>query len=341
LGAALTAEVLVALDAPWFVLSNQIMSETFFAAMLLIAVFLPLLAVRRTRGTLLYATGAGLACGCATLIRPIGLVLPVLVPIPFIFAARIAPRRRLLAVAVTLVLAMLAPAGWAARNFNAARYPGLSTIGSINLYFYRAANVIARQRGKSLEETRAFLANQLGVSFERVYQPSEQSPALAHRMNHMALKILAAHPLTAAAMTVQSTLYMAFSPIRTQLAKVAGTAGGSSGMGLSAGAPSISRLRATLGRVWASPMLTALELGQIAMLAIAWIGIARALLSCRRAATEYRVWCGCLMAVSLILLMLAAGGEADVRFRAPVAPLMAAVAGLGYFAPDNKRRSCR
>jgi hypothetical protein len=35
----------------------------------------------------------------------------------------------------------------------------------------------------------------------------------------------------------------------------------------------------------------------------------------------------------VILLTLAAGGEADARFRAPVIPLLAIVAAIGYF-PD-------
>ena len=330
--AALTAELLLALDVPWFVLSNQVMSETLFAALLLLGAFVPLLAIRYARGTLAAATVAGLACGFAILVRPIGLVLPLLVPIPFIFAARISARGRLLAMAITLVLSLLAPIGWAVRNFTVTGYFGLSTIGAINIYFYRAANVIAREQGQGLEETRTVLERRLGVPFDRVYDPQEQRPELARRMNHLALGILVAHPLTAAAMTVQSTLYLALCPIRTQLARVAGTTGGSKGLGLSAGAPSLSRVALTMRRVLGSPVLAALEFCQIALLAVVWIGIARALLACRHAATEYRVWCLYLTALTLILLLLAAGGEADVRFRVPVAPLMAAVAGLGYFA---------
>jgi hypothetical protein len=93
-------------------------------------------------------------------------------------------------------------------------------------------------------------------------------------------------------------------------------------------------MRAVLQKLFESPMLTVLEAFQVLMVAIMWIGVARALLRWGEASTEYRVWSLYLLGLAVLMLALAAGGEADVRFRVPAVPLLAAVAGLGYFAAD-------
>jgi hypothetical protein len=334
--AALTAEILVALDIPSFVLVNQMMAETLFAMFLLIASVPALLAIRRRRCAFPLAIISGLSAAFAILVRPIGMLLPLCIPIPFLFADGIIGRRRVAIALVSSTVAALGVLGWSARNYEVAGYPGVSTIGAINLYFYRAANIVAREGGKGLEATRSQFENELGVTFENVY--TTQSPDLARRLKRLAFHVLLAHPFEAALMTVQGTAYLALFPIRSQLASVIGTKGGTPGLGLNAGAPNIGRVRTVIQELMKSPLLAALEILQVLMIGVVWIGIGRAFLRCRHASEEYRVWVLYLAGLSILLLVLAAGGEADVRFRAPVASLLAAVAGLGYFAERSQVR---
>jgi hypothetical protein len=55
------------------------------------------------------------------------------------------------------------------------------------------------------------------------------------------------------------------------------------------------------------------------------------LIRCLQGGSHYRIWVLYLAAAGVLLLALAAGGEADARFRAPVAPFLAIAAALGYF----------
>jgi len=106
---------------------------------------------------------------------------------------------------------------------------------------------------------------------------------------------------------------------------------------LSAGAPSATRFRTELGKVLGSPMLSALIGFQMLMIIAMWGGVIWALLRCLHAPADYRVWTVYLTLVSIVLLVTGAGGEADVRFRIPVVPLLAIVAALGYFPALSRR----
>jgi hypothetical protein len=241
--------------------------------------------------------------------------------------------------AIACGISALVLLGWSARNYEVARYPGLSTVSAINLYYYRAADVVARERGWRLEAARGVFGAELGIPYAHIYEASVQSAELTSRMNHLAMRTLVANPLQTIAITLQSWLYLAAAPLRSQVAVLVGTAGASQGDGLNAGAPSLGRLKGVLRLVLQSRILTALVLFEILLTALLWIGIARAVAECVAARAEYRIWMLYPAAAGAILLVLAAGGEADVRFRAPVIPLLAIVAALGYFPRPGESKS--
>jgi hypothetical protein len=329
---ALAAEVLVAIDAPSFVLVNQVMSESMFGMVVLVATMLPLIAIRYSRYATILAIVSGLAAGIAVMIRPIGLLLPIFTPVPFLFMADREWRPKIATAAIALAIPAVTVCGWIARNYAVAGYPRLSTIGSINLYFYRAADVVARARGEELGTVQDEFAERIRVPFRSVYE--KQSAEQARQLEQLALPILLAHPFQVAAMTAESALYMAVSPMRAQLGHVIGLPVGPPRLGLSAGAPSATKTFAVLHQLESTPELATLEIFQILTIAVLWVGMVRAILRWRVASIEYRVWSAYLIALAILLLVLAAGGEADVRFRVPAVPLMAAAAALGYFARD-------
>jgi len=155
-------------------------------------------------------------------------------------------------------------------------------------------------------------------------------------MVRLAMPVLAANPLTTCAMTLESTAYLALSPMRARLAVFLGTAGsGTRWSGLSAGAPSIRRVFGVFREISKSPLLTTLVIFQMLALVFVWIGIARAMLRSLRASVAYRLWTLYPVTVAVVLLVMAAGGEADARFRLPVIPLLAVAASLGYFPRSN------
>jgi hypothetical protein len=340
--AALMAEFLLAFDLPSFVLSNQIMAEQCFQLMLLLAVVPPLLVSSSaipSAKAIPIALLSGIAAGIGLLIRPIGILLPLLVPIPFLLTRSLPRGAKFRAAVLGALLPVLALTGWIARNYSAADYLGLSTSASINLYYYRAVEVQARSTGADVQDVKRAFGRELGVPFERIFDSRVQSSQLTDRMNRLSRSVIMRDPLTAIRMTLQNTAYIALFPIRTQLADVVGTAGGSAGSGLSSGNPSLSRFRNEVNKVLHSPVLTSLLTLQVLMTMVTWIGIGQALIRWSGASREYKIWTAQLLFISLIMIALAAGGEADVRFREPVAPLLAILAALGYF--PGKTRDAR
>lgn len=329
--AAIVAELIIAFDLPSVVMSSEVMSEALFQLALVAALIPPLLACSRPRAAAPIAVLAGIAAGFAALIRPIGVVLPILLPLPFLAARGLPRSHRLIAATLAFAIPAMIVGGWSARNYYVARYPGFSTVGAINMYYYRAADIVARRQGILLAATRQTFGTRLGVPYERIYEARVQSPGLVRRMDRMGLQVVEAHPLEAAVMTLQGSAYLALSPIRSPLAAMMGTAGASTGDGLNAGAPSAARIRNTLRKMLQSPALTAAVLFEGLLTLLLWIGIVRAAVGLAKGGPEYRVWVIYLTIAGILLMVLAAGGEADVRFRAPVIPLLAVVAALGYF----------
>ena len=332
IGAALLAEFFIAFDLPSIVFSNHVMSEQLFQFALVLAMVPPLLVVSRVLSgsrAMTTAVFAAVIAGFAMLVRPIGILIPLMTPLPFLFSTAIPRRSRFAMAAIAFVLPTLTVVGWSARNYEESGYFGLSTVGAINLYFFRAAEVVARENDAALQPTQAAMGERLGVSLNRAYD--EESPVLFDRMDRMAEGILLAHPIEAALMTIESAIYLALFPMRTQVALLVGTTGGSTEWGMSTGTPSVGRFRAQVDKMLRSPLLTVLVAFQMLMLMAVWAGVAWALLRCLRGSREYRIWVFYLTLVSMVLLVVGAGGEADVRFREPVVPLLAIVAALGYF----------
>jgi hypothetical protein len=333
--AAVIAQLLIAFDLPSIVMANGIMAEALFQTLVEIALFVPFLVAAGGRAASALGFLTGVLGGLAALTRPIGIALPLLLPIPFLAQRTIRRSRHLLAAGLAFGISLMIIAGWSTRNYKSERYAGVSTVGAINMYYYRAANVVARKEGTLLEATWKSFGTRLGVPYERIYNADVQSAALAHRMNSLAFKVLEANPIETFLMTAQASIYLAVTPMRSPVARMIGTAGSSEGNGLNAGALTIHRVRDTLMAVLQSPLLTAMVLLQVVLTIFLWVGIAWAAIHCLRRDGNYRFWVLYLFGAGALLVVLAAGGEADARFRSPAIPLLAAVAGLGY-APNRQ-----
>jgi hypothetical protein len=328
--AAVLAEAVVAFDLPSIVMANAVMPETLFQLAVVLAVVPGLMLATRPRHDFALALTTGIAGACAILVRPIAILFPLIGPIPYLAIPSLNWRRRLALASLAASIPALALVGWAWRNYQRAGFAGLSTVGAINLYYYRAADVAARERGARLEAMRAPFGRRLGVSYEHIYEADVQSAALTERMERLAMEQLMRRPLGALAMTAQSSVYLALTAVRSPLARLLGIEGWSAGNGLNAGAPSLTRFAAVVRKLWRSPLLAVLVVAQLLITLAIWVGVGRALSRCLNADREYRLWTLYLTGTAILLLVLAAGGEASARFRVPAIPLLGIVAALGY-----------
>jgi hypothetical protein len=350
--AALFAELMIALDVSAIVLASEVMAETLFQFFVVVALMPPIVVIWRSSETppsqtkiRITAVVCGLLAGGAVLVRPVGIIIPLLLPFPFLLAPVLSLRQRLVAGAIAFLIPSLIVVAWAARNYNRIGYPGLSTVGAVNMYYYRAGEVVARLNGVSPAEVRDLLGARLGVPYDRVYDSALQSRKLTRRMNQLAFQILKAHPVQSAMMTLQSCAYLALAPMRSELAVTLGSPEAhyvplphdGEGMwvfaneGINAGIPSTDRLRNKLRMILRTPSSAVLIFYQALLVVILWIGIIKAVVRCAKPPFGRRIWTLYPLASGTLLLMLAAGGEAAARFRAPVLPLLAITSSLGYF----------
>jgi hypothetical protein len=329
--AALVSIAILAFDVPSIVVANQVMTEQLFTLLLLGAVLPPLfLILRPARDSRPWrvALFCGLSAAAAVLTRPIGIVLPVIVAIPFLLNRTFRARKRLELAAVAMVLPLIAIAGWSVRNYRLGNYFGLSTVSGITLYYYRAPGVLAETQQISFDRAQDELGHQIAVPYEHIFEARYQSSGLTHQMKDKAKNLLLAHPKLTIILTIESTLYNALTPMRSELANWLQI--GSRDDGLIARGISIGALEGVLEKILTSPLIALLVIIQIVANGFLWLGVALAFTHCPNSSTQYRIWCLYLGFVGLLFLALAGGVEANARFRVPALPLLSVVAALGY-----------
>ncbi|MGB2693743.1 MAG: glycosyltransferase family 39 protein [Dehalococcoidia bacterium] len=131
---ALLAALLYALIPSRFLFTASLMSEESFVTLVLLALIMVVLGVKRQEWVWLTAVGFGLAVGACAFIRPLGIVLLPL-PLILLFSNAISPRIALTQVLVGSVIAALVLLPWTIRNHNeVGGWNLVSNNGGINLW---------------------------------------------------------------------------------------------------------------------------------------------------------------------------------------------------------------
>ncbi len=294
--AAVWACAWLAVDITSLVYHYLVLTETLFALLVLCVV--ALLALRSTHRSTGYLAGALL--GAATLCRPISVLLaPALLPW---FGwrvwcdgvgARVALRDYL---AVNVVSGVIVLA-WVARNVVVGGVLTLSAVGGVNMYLHRAAHVQATLTGRDVDVVRA----ELEQVFER------QTAGMSERdkvrwLEQQGSAVVGAHPAAYVASSAAALGEM-LSPDRLAMFRL---------LAIPADAPS--------GR---------------ALLAVAWLQLvlfyAAVVAGARTAWRRHEARCTViLVAVVCAYFVLIGGPETYARFRVPLMPPLALVAGFAF-----------
>ena len=296
--AAMAAGLVLAVDPVSALFSCFIQPEALFTVLLVGGVLG--VAVAAERGDPLAALAAGLLLGLAALSRPIGLFLPLAVA-PAILLRRGKARRGFVALAFLLGSAVPI-GGWMTKNQIVTGAPVFTIVGDSSLLHYRAAGALAEDEGISIEEAR----ERVWKRFSSTVTPGASVVDQSRLQRAVALEVLGEHKLAAIRMMVYGTGRL-----------LAGT-----------GLTALSHLRGesspgAVSRPW---KIVAQGLQGLALL-IAYLAVARAVMvmSWRRQFFELALSLG----VVVYFVVLSAGPEANTRFRFPVAPFLAVLAGHG------------
>jgi 4-amino-4-deoxy-L-arabinose transferase-like glycosyltransferase len=292
------AALFLACDAAGILYGNVLQPETLFTALLVGAALLWLAALRR--GSARTAAAAGFLLGLATLTRPVAVLLPiVLAPLAFVRPqGRGAGRRALALVAPWVVVVSI----WVVRNAAVTGVPLLSTISSYNLLYYRAAGALATEQAVTIDEARDELEPRL-----RQRLSGQVGPGQLHRLrSELAMQVLREHARGAARSTAEGGLRLLAGSGLTALSALVGD-------------PDPEGLSARWKRAAQVMLLSWLAL----LYAAAVLGV-RSLLS-RRAWLEAALP----LSFTIALVLVSAGPEANTRFRVPLVPFLAVLAGAG------------
>lgn len=161
---ALIASVLLALDPASFANSFLLLTETLFTFLLLLAAFAGVQLLQNEKDSRAWAFMLGIILACATYVRPIAyyLIFPTLLGF-FLYALfeRLLWKKLLVTLALIVAPWIFFIGGWQIRNFSITKSFTFSHIQGINLFDYKAPDIIARRDGITYDEARQKLHDAL------------------------------------------------------------------------------------------------------------------------------------------------------------------------------------
>ena len=299
--AGLLAALIAAIDPVSATHSVYVLSETLFTLLLLLATWLWLEAVR-VRALPLGAV-SGVAYAMAAFVRPVGLyLLIVLVPLSLLFPKGPRKYRALLALVVTA--GFVVPVGlWMVRNQRVTGSLLFTSNQGYNLLLNTAAGGLAYDEHLPLANVKARLRAQV----DAVLQGDTNEAHRDREETRLALGIIRKHLGGTAVEGLKGAFLMLTGP----------------------GEASLDQLLSGPGRQ-GTPGTILLPI-EVLLLAVALIGAAIGLWR----ALTFPSWRRSLwvpLAFIAYFLVLSAGPEAYSRFRVPIVPFIAALAGVGWSA---------
>jgi 4-amino-4-deoxy-L-arabinose transferase-like glycosyltransferase len=315
---ATIAGLAVALEPVSALMANVVLTDTFFATWLLTGLW-ALVRWNRTRSWK-WLIVAAIGMGIAALTRPVGQYLPVALLVPIVvMTRRCSPRipwRRV--VTICLVFVMLSTgimAGWSYRNYQERGIFTISTIGTTNLLYWRAADVYARAEGITLWQARERLESE--VSDEVADQELGFAEKVALEQSR-AVAILRAHPTLVLKQMMAGVARLMFGPGQTPACLM-----------LCASPDDPACAEVNLGAMMRS-MTLAPQLAvvwSVLLLGAVYLSATVGILSLLR----QREWpiLALLLMVAVYFIGVSAGADAYSRMRIPFFPLLAILCGFG------------
>jgi hypothetical protein len=310
--AALAVGVLLALDPYQMALAGFVLTESIATTLITLTVYC-LVRLVQDGWEPRWGIAAGVALAAATFVRPTTLYFPLVLAALFGLGMLRDPARRtvLLRGAAAVVLPCLVLVGaWSVRNQDEVGSRRFSGIEGLNMYWYRAADVITLRDGVSLEEAQADLSEELHGEVIDDLPAGDLPPAWADRQGEYydraqseGLDIVLSEPLLAAR-SVAKGVYQQF---------------------VQSGWGDVSEYVA--GRNAPAPVAAA---GLLVVWTIEALGLFGMVRSLRR--TDTNRWAFVLpIALIAYTVLVSAGPEAAAgyRFRAPLWPIWCTFAVIG------------
>jgi hypothetical protein len=331
--AAVIAESIVAFDLSSIIINN-IGTEILFTSIITSAILLQLVLVSRTAVDVWFIAGiVGVGCllGIAELVRPIGQILCLIAPLPVLFTTISLPKKIVLSL-LALSFPLVVITGWSYRNYQQRGIWTFSSIGAVDLYYYRAAGVIAHATGQSVTQVQTALLRSAGRETKDPDLWSKTFDEDPAEMKSRGIHIVLSHPLQYAFMTFRAFARGSIMPSnRPDVDSFLGHHADRTEANAFITPNFFSSLGSTFKSSWLLRIRALLSF-QFGLTIFMWIGVGLALSRMRGQPGPSVGLVLIPFCASLLLLAAAAGPEMYDRFRVPAVPMLALVAAFGWTA---------
>jgi hypothetical protein len=351
--AAILTALLVATDVPSILASKEIETETMFQFVLALGILLIASGVlsSESRHAPMKAACGGVLVAVAALVRPVGELLVPVLWLPFALATPSPVLRRICLGAIAVAASVAVLLCWCARNYAMADTWTLSTDGAFAAYYYATPPLLRGSGQNSIQSIRHELVSRLhprlGFSatkfpgsigepdYDSLLVTLEERPRLGGSMYQAFAKAARGHLLDEAVICAQGLLQLAFEPYSPGIGLKGLMRGESSASTL----PVASNQRnAFHSIVWATVAF------QVLWLLLAWSGALMALVRVWRSRSLTLASVPIALWVFTMLLLIAPSpffDMRDLRYRTPIVPFLALLAGIGWFGEANHHLESR
>jgi len=194
---AVVSALLLTLDLPSFISSQQVLTETLFTFVLSVAIFSVIYTLRKPQHVVFLAVSHGVFLSFAILIRPIAyyLIVPIIVTFVLILRTSLALQWRKIGIAVMMLIIpwIILVGGWKLRNYSITGKAEFSYIQGVNLLFYRGADIIAQRDGIPFNEARQHLGYE---NYREVYPETRNwsNAQLSQHWKREGLRLICQYP---------------------------------------------------------------------------------------------------------------------------------------------------
>jgi hypothetical protein len=318
---ALMAAWTFAVEPVSSIYSVRLLPETLFLALLLLS--LERLAVFLNCRCLRVLAMAGVWLAAAIFVRPVAYYLPIALALGVLMVFIKVPGLRWKAPVVLLASALPWLAAWQVRNWQETGFGGFSSIVARNLYFYQAAEVIARAEHRPFVEVQA----EFGYVSEQAYlahHPEQQGWSQASRtyfMNSEAKGLLRADPGVFLRMYLEGSAVVAFTPGAADLLRMLDAWPQDWPKRVVNEGPIKAALRLALAHPWLALTMAAMEGFLLTLYLFALRGVVRG--GARPAQLCL------LLGVAIYFVAVSGGAQAVGRYRLPMMPVVCVLAAAG------------
>ena len=334
LTAGLIAEFIAGFEVTSFIAGSVIQSDTLFAAIVIFAILLELVIICRKSvdvRTIVGLIGVGLLFAIAALVRPIGQVLLLVPGFGAVGPNRVSLSKRIMLCLLGVAIPLSTILGWSYRNYRQRGAWTFSSISAVNLYYFSAAEVLARETGQPSAQIKTAFLSATGRNSNAVDLWSETFDEDPGEMTARAMKVLRRHPLIVAYMTFSSFARLCIMPAyRDEVSSFLGHQPSRTETDALLSRDILSSLRTTLSFPWLIGIRFLLTF-QLILLVFTWVGIGMVLWRIRRTpASTARLIVIPLSAALLLLVATATDPGLVDRYRVPAMPMLALITAFGW-----------